>query len=74
MKIDKIIFSTSERFSVFWNLNSKLWKTKVGIDPVCLLFGDRRNTDVTEEYGRVIEVPIMQQLANLRARYHMVNR
>lgn len=61
MKIDKIIFSTSEKFSVFWNMNSKLWKTKVGIEPLCLLFGKKSNTDMNEDYGKVIEVPIMEQ-------------
>lgn len=59
MKIDKVIFSTSETFSVFWNLNAKVFKTKLGIDPVCLLFGDRSKTNMSEEYGKVIEVPIM---------------
>ena len=57
MKIDKVIFSTSERFSVFWNINSRIWKS-FGIDPVCLLFGKKENTDMTEEYGKVIEMPI----------------
>ncbi len=61
MKIDKIIFSTSESFSVFWNINAKIWKTKFNIEPVCLLFGKKDNTDVSEEYGKVIEVPVMEQ-------------
>jgi hypothetical protein len=61
VKIDKVIFSSSERFSVFWNVISKVWKTKVGIEPVCLLFGEKKNTDMTEEYGQVIEVPIMPE-------------
>ena len=62
MRIDKVIFSTSETFSVFWHLNSKLYKTKLGIEPVCLLFGNRSNTDMSEEFGKVIEVPIMPNL------------
>lgn len=58
MKIDKVIFSTSERFSCFWNLVSRVYRTKLDIEPVCLLLGDRRKTNVTEEFGKVIEVPI----------------
>lgn len=61
MKIDKIIFSSSEPFSVFWNLNAKIWKTKLGIEPVCLFFGDRNKVDMSEEHGKVIEMPIMSQ-------------
>jgi hypothetical protein len=61
MKIDKIIFSTSESFSIFWNMNAKVWKTKFGIEPVCLLFGKKENTDMSEEYGQVIEMPIMEE-------------
>jgi len=62
MKIDKIIFSTSETFSVFWNLNAKIWKTNLGIEPVCLFFGDRSKADLSEEHGKVIEVPILPHL------------
>jgi hypothetical protein len=62
VKIDKVIFSTSERFSVFWNLNAKIFKTKLGIEPVCLLFGDRSKTDMTEEHGKIIEVPVIPHL------------
>lgn len=65
MKIDKVIFSTSERFSVFWNLNAQVWKTKFNIEPVCLLFGNKRNTDMSEEYGEVIEVPILPEFPEL---------
>jgi hypothetical protein len=58
MNIDKVVFSTSEAFSVCWNLNSKLYKTKLGIEPVCLLFGQKSNTDMSDEYGQIIEMPI----------------
>ena len=61
MKINKVVFSSSETFSVFWNLNAKVWKTKLGIEPVCLFFGDRNKVDMSEEYGKVIEMPIMEQ-------------
>lgn len=60
LKIEKIIFSSSERFSIFWNLQAKIWKKTFNIEPVCLLFGKKSNTDMSEEYGKVIEVPIME--------------
>jgi hypothetical protein len=61
MKIDKVIFSSSETFSVFWNVISKVYRTKLDIEPVCLFFGDRSKTNMSEEYGKIIDVPIMQQ-------------
>lgn len=62
MKIDKVIFSTSEEYSKFWNLNSEIFKTKLGIDPVCLLFGKKANTDIHEKYGKVIEMEFYEDL------------
>jgi len=62
MKIDKVVFSTSVEYSDFWNINSKIFKTKLGIEPVCLLFGDRNKTDVNEDYGKVIDMPIISDL------------
>lgn len=56
VKIDKVVFSTSERFSVFWPLQSRVWRTKFNIEPVCLLFGENRG--LSEEFGRVIEMPV----------------
>jgi hypothetical protein len=56
MKADKIIFTCSEQFSPFWNLQSRIWKTKIGVEPLLLLYGKKANTDVSEEFGRVIEV------------------
>ena len=61
MKIDKVVFSTSERFSVFWNLNSRVFRTKLGIEPVCLLLGKREGLGLSEEYGPVFEFPILPQ-------------
>lgn len=61
MKINKVIFSTSERFSVFWNTNARIWKS-FGIEPVCLLFGKKENTDMTEEHGKIIEMPIINDI------------
>lgn len=56
MKPDKIIFTCSEQFSPFWNLQSQIWKTKMGIEPVLLLFGKKENTNVSEEFGKVHEM------------------
>ncbi len=61
MKIDKIVFSTSERFSVFWNTNARIWKS-FGIEPICLLFGKKENTDMSEEHGKIIEMPIIEDI------------
>ncbi len=55
MKIDKIVFSVSEEFSPFWNMQSYIWKEKLGIEPVCILWGDVRNTDMRDTYGEIIE-------------------
>lgn len=61
MKIDNIIFSTSERFSVFWNLNSKIWDS-FGIKPICLFFGDIKNTDMNQNHGEIIQMPILENI------------
>ena len=55
MKIDKIVFSVSEEFSPFWNLQSYIWKEKLGIEPVCILWGDVKNTNMKDTYGEIIE-------------------
>ena len=56
MKINKIIFSTSDglEYSPFWNLQSLVWSS-MGIEPICLLWGDRSKTNLSEKYGKVIE-------------------
>ena len=55
MKIDKIIFSSTEEFSPFWNLQSFIWKEIFEIEPVCILWGDVKNTDMSDKYGTIIE-------------------
>ena len=55
MKIDKIIFASSEEYSPFWNIQSRIWSTVFGIQPVLLLWGKVKNTDVSDTYGEVIE-------------------
>lgn len=65
MKIDKIIFTCSEQFSPFWNLQSRIWKTKLGIEPVCILFGDKSKSQVSEEFGQVIERSFIQGIPDI---------
>lgn len=64
MKIDKIVFSCTEppAYSSYWNMHSKLCKVGLGIEPVCLLFGKKANTDMNEEYGKVIEMETLLDL------------
>jgi len=62
MKIDKVVFSTSEEYSGFWNIQSKIYKEALGIEPVCLLFGKKENTNMTEEYGKIIEREFIEDL------------
>jgi len=54
MKIDKIVFSSTEKYSFFWNYQAKVW-SKMGITPVLLLWGEVKNTNVKDTDGEVIE-------------------
>lgn len=65
MNIDKIVFSSSELFSPFWNIQSRIWKTKFNIHPVCLFFGDRSKCDMSEEYGDVIDMKFDPSLPDI---------
>ena len=49
MKIDKIVFSSSEKYSPFWNLQAEVW-SNMGIQPVLLLWGEVKNTDVSDKH------------------------
>ena len=62
MKIDHIVFSSSEVFSPYWNLQSQIWKTKFGIEPLCLLFGDKKRCGMSEKYGKVYEMQSVSYL------------
>jgi hypothetical protein len=64
MKIQKAIFSVTEppNYSSYWNIQSKLYKEGLGIEPVCLLFVKKSNTYMTEEYGKIIEMPIIEDI------------
>lgn len=59
MKIQKAVFSSSAEFSVCWNLISKIYRTKLDIEPICLLFG--HNPDLSTEYGPVIQMPVFPE-------------
>ena len=67
MIVDKVIFSVTEQFSVCWNLNSQIYRTKLDIEPICLLFG-KKTSALSEQYGRIIEIdtepryPLLPQL------------
>ena len=66
MKIDKIVFSSSVEYSPFWNIQSRIWKTKFGIEPVCLLFGGtKKQCGLSEQYGTVHEIPFDPSLPNI---------
>lgn len=64
MRIQKAIFSCSEppAYSSYWNTQSRLYSEGLGIEPVCLLFGKKENTDMLEDYGTVIEREIQPGL------------
>lgn len=56
MKIDSVIFSCSAPFVPFWNIQAKIWKTKFGIEPICLFFGSKEGLGIEEKYGKVYEI------------------
>jgi hypothetical protein len=57
MKIDKVIMSCDDKryYLDFWEPVSKVWKLKFNIHPVLILFGDKKQLNVSEQYGTVIE-------------------
>lgn len=65
MKIDKVVFSCSELFSPWWNIQSKVWKTKFNVEPVCLLFGNKQNCGMSEKYGEVVEMSFDKELPDI---------
>ena len=56
MKLDKVVFGCSEAYSPWWNIQSRVWRTKFDVEPVCLLYGDKKKCNLSEEYGRVVEM------------------
>lgn len=65
MKIDKVIFTSSEKYSDYWNINSKVYRELLDVEPVCFLFGKKKNTKVREDYGKVVEMSYIPQLPKL---------
>jgi len=62
MKIDKVVWSASEEYSDFWNINSEIHNKYLDMDCVLLLYGKKQNCDVSEEYGEVIEIEAIPDL------------
>lgn len=54
MKIDKIVFSSTDKFSMHWNYQSEVWH-RMGIEPVLLLWGEK-TPSMTDKYGEIIEM------------------
>jgi hypothetical protein len=65
MKIDKVIFSSSEEYSDFWNIQSQVFAEGLGIEPVCLLWGKKKNTDMHEKYGKIREMSFIPYLPKI---------
>lgn len=65
MKIDKVLFSCSEEFSDFWNIISEIFKTKLNIEPVCLLFGNVINTNMSEKFGKIVQFDYIEHLPKI---------
>lgn len=63
MKIDKVIFSSSDgpEYSPFWNMQSLIWSS-MGIEPICLLWGNKSQTNASEKYGKVYEMNFLPNL------------
>lgn len=60
MKIDKVIWSATEKYSDFWNINSKIHNKFLDMDCVLLLYGKKENCDVSEEHGKVVEIDYLE--------------
>jgi hypothetical protein len=59
MKIDRVILcaNNNEMYYPFWNIVSKVYKTKFGIDPVLIWIGNEQekiDCELSEEYGEII--------------------
>ena len=65
MKLDKVVFGCSETFSPWWNIQSRIWKTKFNVEPVCLLFGDKNKCGMSEKHGQVVEMKFDKELPDI---------
>lgn len=54
MKIQKVLFSSSEEYVDFWGPISRIFYEKLGIESVLIYFGNR--LDISEKYGKVIKI------------------
>jgi hypothetical protein len=70
MKVERVILSSNnnEMYYPFWNVVSKIWKTKFGIEPVLIFIGteeEKNKCDLSDEYGQIIinDLPIEGKLA-----------
>ena len=69
MKIQKAIMSVDDNplYSDFWPLVSRVWKQRLGIEPVLIYFGDKK---LDEKYGQVINVkPVKDIPTHLQAQW-----
>lgn len=53
MKIQKVLFSSSEEYMDFWEPISRIFYEKLGMESVLVYFGDRKPS---EKYGKVIKL------------------
>jgi len=61
MKIDKVLFacSASTEYAPFWNIQARIYKECLGIEPVCLLFkGKKEEMGMSEEHGKIFEMEL----------------
>lgn len=62
MHIDKVIFSVTDKYVDYWNINSKVWKNYMKIQPVCVYFGKSKLDDT---YGEVVYMNLSDNLPKL---------
>lgn len=54
MKIQKVLFSSSDEYIGFWEPISKLFYEKLGMESLLIYFGDKHTP--TEKYGKVMHI------------------
>jgi hypothetical protein len=60
MKINKVIWSSTEKYADFWNINSQIHNTFLDMDCLLLLYGKKENCNLSEEYGNIIEIDYIE--------------
>ena len=74
MKIDQAILSSNSDSSYldFWPIVSKLWKEKIGVEPILIYIDEKQDVELSEEYGKVFRwkyiknIPISIQVLWIR--------